>query len=116
MPAETVFTRIIRGEIAADVVYEDDHCVAFRDIRPKAPTHVLVVPREPLPGLQDAGDEHTELLGRLLVAARKVAVQEGIVESGFRCIINCGPDGGQEVPHLHLHVLGGRPVGPMVAG
>jgi len=114
MTEETIFARIIRKEIPADIVYEDDICVAFRDIAPKAPTHVLIVPRRPLTGLQDATAEDRELLGGLLLVARKIAAQEGILKSGFRCIINSGRDGGQEIPHLHIHLLGGNPLGPMI--
>lgn len=110
MAQDTVFDRILRGEIPADIIYEDEHCIAFRDIQPKAPVHVLVIPRQRLRGLQDAEDEHTEILGRLLVAARKVATTEGIEATGFRCVINAGADGGQQVPYLHVHVLGGRPL------
>ena len=108
MTHDTVFDKILRGEIPADIVYEDQHCVAFRDVEPQAPVHVLIIPRQRLGGLQDATDEHTESLGHLLVAARKVAALEGIETSGFRCVVNAGEDGGQQVPYLHVHVLGGR--------
>lgn len=108
MAAETVFSKIIRREIPADIVYEDDHCLAFRDINPQAPVHILVIPREPVPGIQAVALEHGELLGHLLCTIRKIAEQEGIADSGYRCVINAGPDGGQEVHHLHLHLLGGR--------
>ncbi|HJP32974.1 MAG TPA: histidine triad nucleotide-binding protein [Candidatus Latescibacteria bacterium] len=108
MPEDTVFDRILRGEIPADIIYEDRHCIAFRDIQPQAPVHVLVIPRLRLEGLQHAGEEHSECLGQLLVAAGKVATLEGIDTSGYRCVVNAGDDGGQEVPYLHVHVLGGR--------
>jgi len=101
----TLFTRIINREIPAEIVYEDDHVVAFRDIDPKAPTHILIVPREEIPGvaeLPDAGD-HLYLLN----AAKKIAEQEGLA-NGYRLVINQGNDGGQTVPHLHVHLLGGR--------
>lgn len=114
MADDNIFVKIIRGEIPADIVYEDETCVAFRDINSQAPTHVLVVPRRAIAGLQYIEPEDGQTVGHLLVVARKVAEQEGVHESGFRCIINAGPDGGQEVPHLHVHVLGGRPLGPMV--
>lgn len=108
MSDDTIFDRILRGDIPADFIYEDDHCVAFRDIQPQAPVHVLIIPRKRLTSLQQADEDHTESLGHLLVAARKVAALEGIEQSGFRCVINAGNDGGQEVGYLHVHVLGGR--------
>ncbi|MFH1569002.1 MAG: histidine triad nucleotide-binding protein [Gemmatimonadota bacterium] len=111
MPQDTIFGKIIRREIPADIVYEDDEAIAFRDIHPQAPLHVLVVPKEPLAGLQHAAEGDAALLGHLLVVAARVAAREGVAESGYRTIINAGPDGGQEVPHLHLHLLGGRPLG-----
>ncbi len=105
---KTLFTRIIEGEIPGDFVHRDAHCVVIRDIDPKAPTHLLVIPIEPLPGVQAARPEHASLLGHLLLIARQVAESEGLAERGYRLVINAGPDGGQEVPHLHVHVLGGR--------
>lgn len=108
MEQDTVFDAILRGDIPADKVYEDEHCLAFRDINPQAPVHVLVIPRQRLMGVQAAEATHVSSLGHLLVAARKVAALEGIEASGFRCVINAGDDGGQEVPYLHVHVLGGR--------
>lgn len=108
-PAEkTVFERIIDREIPADIVYEDDAVIAFRDIAPAAPVHVLVVPKRRLASLAEASESDTALLGRLLQVAREVAADASVAESGYRVVINCGEDGGQEVPHLHLHVLGGR--------
>ncbi len=101
----TLFERIISGEIPADRVYEDEVCVAFRDIAPQAPVHVLVVPRKPVPALNEGLD--AALAGHLLMVASKVAQQEGLTE-GYRVVINCGRDGGQTVDHLHIHVLGGR--------
>ena len=106
----TLFTKIINGEIPGDIVYQNDHVVAFRDIAPKAPVHILIVTRAEIPGLaglQEQGD-HTHLLN----AASKIAKQEGFDEKGFRLIINTGPDSGQEVPHLHAHLLAGRQLGP----
>lgn len=108
MVENTVFDRILRGEIPADILYEDEHCMAFRDIQPQAPVHILIIPRQRLGSLQNATDEHTESLGHLLVAARKVADLQGIGATGFRCVINAGAGGGQEVPYLHVHLLGGR--------
>ena len=104
----TIFAKIIAGEIPADKVYEDEHVVAFRDIQPQAPVHILVVPRKPIVSVADAGEEDAELLGRLLLAAAKVARQLGIAEDGYRLVTNIGDRGGQSVYHLHIHLLGGR--------
>ncbi len=106
--SDTVFGAIVRGEIPADIVYEDEHCLAFRDLNPQAPTHVLVIPRVALAGLQEADQAEPALLGRLMQAAQVVARQEGLAERGWRVVINVGADAGQTVAHLHLHVLGGR--------
>src|SRR5689334_5904048 len=103
----TIFKRIIDKEIPADIVYEDDRCLAFRDVNPQAPTHVLVIPRKEIPSLAEASDTDAALLGHLLATARKLAIQLGL-SGGYRLIINCGPDGGQSVDHLHVHLLGGR--------
>jgi histidine triad (HIT) family protein len=102
----TLFTKIIAREIPADIVYEDEHCVAFRDIDPKAPVHILIVPRAEIPGVADVPEtgDHQHLLN----AARKVAEQEGL--TGYRLVINQGEEAGQSVPHLHVHLLGGRPL------
>jgi len=108
--ADTLFGKIIRREIPADVVYEDDDVLAFRDVSPQAPTHVLVVPKRPLVDLLDATPDDTLLLGQLLQAAAHVARTLGLADGGFRVVVNVGPDGGQSVDHLHLHVLGGRPL------
>ena len=108
MSEETLFTRIINREIPADIVYEDEWCVAFRDINPGAPTHILVVPREPVVNVASAGPEHAELLGRVLLAAGEVARQQGIADDGYRLVLNNGEHAGQTVFHLHCHVLGGR--------
>jgi histidine triad (HIT) family protein len=105
---ETVFSKIIRRQIPADIIYEDELCLAFRDINPQAPTHVLIIPREELEGLQAAAPQHQALLGHLLLVAARLAAQEGIARNGYRCVINAGPDGGQSVYHLHVHLLGGR--------
>ena len=108
MAEPTLFTRIIQREIPADIVYEDEVCVAIRDIDPQAPVHLLVIPRKELVGVQGADAEDRELLGSLLLAAKKVAEIEGLGDSGYRLVVNAGKEGGQEVPHLHIHVLGGR--------
>ncbi len=106
----TLFEKIIAREIPADIVYEDAWCVAFRDINPQAPVHVLVVPREPLLNVAAASSERAELLGRVLLAAAEVARRLGIAEGGYRLVLNNGEHGGQTVDHLHCHVLGGRPM------
>ena len=106
--SDTVFGAIVRGEIPADLVYEDEFCVAFRDLNPQAPVHVLVIPREGIAGLNEAGEADPSLLGHLLQAAEIVAQREGIAEGGWRVVVNVGADAGQTVDHLHLHVLGGR--------
>ena len=107
----TIFKKIIDREIPADIVYEDDLCLAFRDIQPQAPVHVLVIPKEEIPRVGDATREQAGLLGHLLFVAAEVARQEGIAGSGYRVVTNNGDHGGQSVDHLHLHVLGGRPLG-----
>src|SRR3954469_7634519 len=101
-----LFCRIVRREIPASVVWEDEHALAFRDIDPRAPTHVLVVPKRHVSSLNDATDG--AFLGRLVLAAREIAEGEGIAESGYRMVVNTGADAGQSVAHLHLHVMGGR--------
>ena len=108
MSEKTLFSRIIDREIPAQIIYEDDHCIAFRDINPQAPFHALVVPRKPLPRVVDAKAEDTETLGRLLLAAGEVARQHGHGDA-FRLAVNNGADAGQTVFHLHVHVLAGRP-------
>lgn len=108
--SDTIFGQIARGEVPADIVYKDDEILAFRDINPQAPTHILVIPRKPIPTLDAAGPEDTELLGRLLLVAAQVARESGIAERGYRVVINCNAGAGQTVYHLHLHVLGGRPL------
>lgn len=103
-----LFCKIAAGEIPSTKVYEDDEVLAFRDIAPQAPTHVLVIPKKHVSGWYDAKDESDVALAHLMRAAATVAKMEGLVESGFRVVSNCGPDAQQSVPHLHLHVLGGR--------
>lgn len=105
--SETIFTKIIKREIPADIVYEDDLCLAFRDINPRAPVHLLVIPKKPLATLADAGTDDQEMLGHLLVVANIVAEKEGVGDA-FRLVLNNGAGAGQEVFHLHLHVLAGR--------
>src|SRR6185436_3402267 len=110
----TLFERIIAGEIPAKIVHKDDRVIAFRDIRPRAPTHILIVPVKPIPTANDIADEDEPLIGHLFTVARELAKKEGIAANGYRLIINCTDHGGQEVYHLHLHLVGGRPLGPMV--
>ena len=104
----TIFSRIIAREIPADIVYEDDRALAFRDVNPVAPVHVLVIPKEPIPRVSEATAAQSDLLGHLLWVAAEVARLEGIADDGFRVVTNNGDHGGQSVDHLHLHVLGGR--------
>lgn len=108
MAEKTIFSRIIDGEIPGTFVYQDEHLVAIRDINPAAPTHVLVIPRKPIPSIAQLEEEDAELAGRLLLAVRRIAEQEGLAERGYRVVINTGDEGGQTVPHLHVHILGGR--------
>lgn len=106
---DTIFSKIIRREIPADILYEDDLCLAFRDIAPQAPVHVLVIPKQPIAKLADAESKDHALMGHLLLTVKRVADQLGL-EQGYRVVINTGEDGGQTVYHLHLHLLGGRPM------
>jgi histidine triad (HIT) family protein len=105
---DTLFSRIIRGEAPAHIVYQDEEVTAFRDINPAAPTHVLIVPNKALPTLNDAQPADQMLLGKLLLTAQRLARELGVAESGYRIVINCNAQGGQSVYHLHLHLLGGR--------
>ena len=109
---DCIFCKIAKGEIPAEKLFENDEFVAFRDIRPAAPTHILLIPRAHIPTLNDAAS-HAELLGRMLAAAREIAGKAGIADSGYRTVINCNRNAGQEVFHLHLHILGGRQLGAM---
>ncbi|MFM8214677.1 MAG: histidine triad nucleotide-binding protein [Pirellula sp.] len=106
--SETVFSKIIRKEIPAKIVYEDQWSLAFEDIHPQAPTHVLVIPKQPIRSLADATQEDKELLGHLQWVVAHVAQLQGLSDSGYRVVTNIGSDGGQSVPHLHYHILGGR--------
>lgn len=110
----TIFAKIIAREIPSDMVHQDDQVTAFRDINPQAPTHILIVPNREIPTANDVSAADEQLLGHMFVVARQLAAQEGIDEDGYRLIINCNEHGGQEVFHLHLHLLGGRPLGPML--
>ena len=110
----TIFSKIVSGEAPADIVYKDDLITCFRDINPAAPVHILIVPNKDIPTVNDLEEEDTGLVGHMLLAAKKLAKNEGISESGYRLIINCNEEGGQVVFQLHMHLLGGRPMGPMV--
>jgi histidine triad (HIT) family protein len=108
--ADTLFTRIIKREIAAAIVFEDDRVIAIRDINPKAPKHILIIPKKIIPRIGEASAEDESLLGHLLTVAAEIARNEGVEKSGYRLVINHGKDAGESVPHLHLHLLGGRPM------
>jgi histidine triad (HIT) family protein len=110
----TIFAQIARGEMPADIVYQDDQVTAFRDISPQAPVHVLVVPNKVIPTVNDVSEDDEQLAGHMLKVVGLVARQEGIAEDGYRVIINCNRHGGQVVDHLHMHLLGGQPMGRMV--
>jgi len=112
--ADCIFCMIVSGEVPAEKLRDDEHVIAFRDIHPQAPTHVLIVPRKHLDSANELAEEDDALGGRLFAAAAALAGELGIAESGYRLIVNCNRDGGQEVMHLHLHLLGGRPLGPML--
>jgi histidine triad (HIT) family protein len=109
--SKTLFEKIIARELPASIVYEDDLVVAFRDIKPQAPTHVLIVPRKPIPRMAEAEPEDQQVLGQLLLKAAEVADKLGLTQSGFRLVFNNGLDAGEAVPHLHCHILGGRHLG-----
>ncbi len=115
MTDDTIFAKIVRGEIPADIVYQDELVTAFRDISPQAPVHILVIPNESIPTAADATRDHEQTLGRMVVVASEIARAEGIEDDGYRLMVNCRSHGGQEVYHLHLHLLGGRPLGPMLS-
>ncbi len=115
MAQETIFSKIIRREIPADILYQDDLVTAFRDINPRAPTHILIVPNVLIPTVNDVEPEHELALGRLFTVARKLAAEAGIAENGYRLIMNCNQHGGQEVYHIHMHLVCGKAVGAMVA-
>lgn len=108
--ADTIFARIIRGEVPARIVHDDDRCLAFHDVAPQAPVHVLVIPKQPLASLAEATATDADLLGHLVVVATQLARTLGL-DNGYRLVVNCGRDGGQSVDHLHVHLLGGRPLG-----
>ena len=114
MAEETIFSKIISKEIPADIVYQDDLVTAFRDINPRAPSHILIIPNKFIPTTNDIEAEDELMMGRMFTAAKKIAKEDGIDEDGYRLIVNCNAHGGQEVYHVHMHLLGGRPLGPLV--
>ena len=105
---DCIFCKIVVGEIPADILYRDEEVIAFRDINPQAPTHVVIIPKEHVTSLTDLSEDESSLVGNMAKAANQLARGEGIAESGYRLVINCGQQGGQLVPHLHMHLLGGR--------
>lgn len=111
----TIFSKIIAREIPSEIVYEDDLVIAFKDINPVAPVHILIVPKREIATTDDVTEADEAALGRLFSAARQIARDQGISERGYRLIVNCKEDGGQEVYHLHMHLIGGRRLGRMVA-
>jgi len=114
MAEETIFSKIIRDEIPAQKLYQDELVTAFRDISPQAPSHILIIPNILIPTVNDVKAEHELALGRMMTVAAKLAKEEGIAQDGYRLIINCNQHGGQEVYHIHMHLLGGKPLGPML--
>ncbi|HEY4881792.1 MAG TPA: histidine triad nucleotide-binding protein [Steroidobacteraceae bacterium] len=111
----TLFERIISGELPSTTVYKDERVTAFRDIHPRAPTHILIVPNKPIPTANEVTSADEALVGHMVLVAAQLARSEGIAESGYRLIINCNRDSGMEVSHLHVHLLGGKPLGLMVS-
>lgn len=106
----TIFAKIIAGEAPADIVYRDEQVTCFRDIAPMAPTHILIVPNREIATVNDLGEDDAALVGHMVLVAKRLAAEEGIAERGYRLVINCNPEGGQMVYHLHMHLIGGRPL------
>jgi len=106
--SETIFSKIIRRDIPADIVYEDNEVLAFKDINPQAPVHILIIPKKPIATLNDIQPEDAPLIGKLFLVAKQIAAEQGFAEQGYRTVFNCNRDGGQEVYHIHLHLLAGR--------
>ncbi|VEF26439.1 HIT-like protein HI_0961 [Shewanella baltica] len=115
MAEETIFSKIIRREIPADILHQDELVTAFRDISPKAPTHILIVPNHLIPTANDMKASDEPVLGRMMTVAAKLAAEAGIAKDGYRLIMNCNQHGGQEVYHIHFHLVGGEPLGPMLS-
>lgn len=114
MAEETLFSKIIRKEIAVDILYQDELVTAFRDIKPRAKCHILIVPNKLIPTANDVDVEDEAMMGRMFSVARKLAIQEGIADDGYRLIVNCNEHGRQEIKHLHMHLVGGEQLGPML--
>lgn len=110
----TIFSKIVNGEVEADIVYQDDLVTAFRDVNPAASTHILIVPNKEIPTVNDLTAADEQVAGRMFIVAKKLAQEEGVAGKGYRLIVNCNDHGGQEVYHLHMHLIGGRPLGPMI--
>jgi histidine triad (HIT) family protein len=115
MAEETIFSKIIRREIPADILYQDELVTAFRDITPKAPTHILIIPNHLIPTTNEVKASDELALGRMITVAAKLAAEAGIAKDGYRLIMNCNQYGGQEVYHIHMHLVGGKPLGPMLS-
>ena len=115
MAYDTLFSKIVEKEIPADILFQDDRVTAFRDINPQAPVHVLIIPNKIIPTINDVSSDDEAMLGLMLVIAKKVAMLVGIADNGYRLIINCGEHGNQEVFHLHMHLVGGRPLGRILS-
>ncbi len=112
---ECIFCKIVKGEMPAEIVYQDEEVLAFKDINPEAPVHILVIPRLHFSALKELEDSHQELIGHIFMVIKKVAREQNVEESGYRVVLNCGPDSGQIVHHMHFHIIGGRPLGPGLA-
>ncbi len=110
----TIFSKIVQGEIPADIVYRDDQVTAFKDIQPQAPVHILIIPNKEIPTVNDLTTEDEQLVGHMFTVAAKIAQEQGVAQDGYRLLVNCNRHGGQEVFHLHIHLFGGRPLGPML--
>lgn len=111
MMTDCLFCKMVSGDIQPDVVFEDDDVLAFRDVNPQAPVHVLVIPKSHIATTNELTPEHAGLVGKMVLAARQIAADEGVAEPGYRMVLNCNPEAGQSVYHIHLHMLGGRPMG-----
>ncbi|WP_456436883.1 histidine triad nucleotide-binding protein [Desulfurobacterium sp.] len=109
-----IFCKIVNREIPAKIVYEDEKVMAFHDINPQAPVHILIIPKEHIPTVNDLEENHKELIGHIFLVARKIAKEMGFDEKGYRILVNCNRDGGQEIYHIHFHLFAGKPLGPMI--
>ncbi|WP_348665996.1 HIT domain-containing protein [Arsenophonus symbiont of Ornithomya chloropus] len=114
MTKKTIFSQIISHEINSDILYQDDLVTAFRNIQPEAAVHILIIPNIIIATINDVKSEHEKILGRMITVAAKIAIQEGIADKGYRLIMNCNKHGGQKIFHIHMHLLGGHPLGPLL--